>query len=112
MNIDTELAAIGETGVTAGEEALAASLLTVQTKKPREERAVDLRIIVSREEPDGSYVRVAATPPERETVSRDMKRATREPDQVSLRTGDRVRVEVVADQSGYIAVFNMAPRAT
>ena len=52
---------------------------------------------------------VAATARARETASRDMKRAPREPDQISLRTGDRVRIEVVADQPGYIAVFNIGP---
>ena len=88
---------------------LMADALTVRTKEPPEGRAVDLRIIVSHEEPDGNYVRVAATPRERETATRDMKRVPRAPDQVSLRTGDRVRIEVVADQPGYVAVFNIGP---
>ena len=35
--------------------------------------------------------------------------SARAPDQVSLRTGDRVRIEVVADQPGYVAVFNIGP---
>ena len=35
---------------------LMADVLTVRTKEPPEGRAVDLRIIVSHEEPDGNYV--------------------------------------------------------
>ncbi len=34
------------------------------------------------------------------------------PDQVRLRTGDRVRVEVRIDQPGYLTVFNVGPSGT
>ncbi|MEJ7636769.1 MAG: DUF4384 domain-containing protein, partial [Singulisphaera sp.] len=40
---------------------------------------------------------------------RDMTRVPRPPELVTLRTGDRVRVEVVADRPGHVAVFNVGP---
>jgi hypothetical protein len=38
-----------------------------------------------------------------------MKKVPREPDQVLLRTGDRVRIEAVSDRPGFITVFNIGP---
>jgi hypothetical protein len=38
-----------------------------------------------------------------------MKKVPREPDRVTLRTGDRVRVDVTADREGYVTVFNVGP---
>jgi serine/threonine protein kinase len=76
------------------------------------ERApVDLRLIVSRQMGTGLFVPVAATHPQppRSRMTRDMKKVPPSPDQVRLRTGDRVRVEVVADREGYVTVFNVGP---
>jgi hypothetical protein len=38
-----------------------------------------------------------------------MKKVPRQPEQIRLRTGDRVRVEVVADREGFVTVFNVGP---
>src|SRR5262249_40432685 len=40
---------------------------------------------------------------------RDMKKVPRPPEQVRLRTGDRVQIEVVADRAGFVRVFNVGP---
>src|SRR5438132_784414 len=41
---------------------------------------------------------------------RDLKRLPEDPDRVALRTGDRVKVEVVCDREGYLTVFNVGPQ--
>jgi hypothetical protein len=38
-----------------------------------------------------------------------MKRVPKPPDQVRLRTGERVSVEAVADRPGYLTVFDVGP---
>ena len=40
---------------------------------------------------------------------RDLRRVPDDPDRVVLRTGDRVRVEVVCDRPGFLAVLNVGP---
>jgi serine/threonine protein kinase len=70
---------------------------------------VSLRVLVSRRADAGDYRPVAITHPPAEALTRDMKRVPPAPEQVSLRTGDRVRVEVVADRPGYLTVFNVGP---
>jgi serine/threonine-protein kinase len=70
---------------------------------------VSLRVQVSRRASAGDYRPVAATHPPTEVLTRDMKRVPPAPEQVSLRTGDRVRIEVVADRPGYLTVFNVGP---
>jgi hypothetical protein len=42
-------------------------------------------------------------------VTRDMQREPPSPDQVRLRTGDRVRIEVRIDLPGFLTVFNVDP---
>ena len=78
---------------------------------PPQPAPVDLRLIVSRQVGPHLFVPVAAShpqpPPGR--VTRDMKKVPPPPDQVQFRTGDRVRVEVVADKEGYLTVFNVGP---
>jgi serine/threonine protein kinase len=70
---------------------------------------VDLRLIVSREVAPNIYHPVAATqaPPDR--LKRNMKKVPRPPQQMQLRSGDRVRIEVTADRAGYVTVFNVGP---
>lgn len=68
-----------------------------------------LRIVVSRQEPDGSYKQVATTTPKVGRLARDMRKVPPNPEQVPLVTGDRVRVEVVADRTGHVTVFNIGP---
>jgi len=38
-----------------------------------------------------------------------MKKVPRSPEQVVLRTGDNVRIEIVADETGHVTVFNIGP---
>jgi serine/threonine protein kinase len=67
----------------------------------------ELRLIVSRRGADG-VVPVASSMRQPSAV-RDLKRVPRPPQFVKLRTGDRVSVEVRADQPGYVTVFNVGP---
>ena len=72
--------------------------------------AVTVRLIVSRQVGPNKFVPVAATGPLREPpASRDVKVVPPRPEQVHLQTGDRVRIEVVADRPGYLTVFNVGP---
>ena len=41
-----------------------------------------------------------------------MKKVPPSPDQVRLRTGDRVRIEVRSDRPGFLTVFNVGPAGT
>jgi hypothetical protein len=70
---------------------------------------VELRLAVSRLAGPDTYQPVAATHPGPGVLTRDLKKVPRPPDQVRLATGDRVRIEVVADRAGYLAVFNIGP---
>jgi hypothetical protein len=69
---------------------------------------VELRLSVSRWI-GGVYQAVASTHA-RPCVVRDLRRVPDDPDRVTLRTGDRVRVEIVCDRSGHLTVFNLGPR--
>jgi serine/threonine protein kinase len=70
---------------------------------------VDLRLIVSRQVDRHTCVPVASTMHPAEQALRDFRRVPRPPRRVGLRTGDRVRLEVEADQPGYVTVFNVGP---
>ena len=72
---------------------------------------LNLQIVVSRLAPGdfGAYRSIAATQPQSGSHSRDMKKVPRSPDRIPLRTGDQVRVEVVATRRGYVTVFNVGP---
>jgi serine/threonine protein kinase len=74
---------------------------------------VNLRLIVSRQVDRSTVVPVATShvAPETATgrVLRDFKRVPPPPERVTLHTGDRVRLEVEADQPGYVTVFNVGP---
>jgi serine/threonine protein kinase len=82
--------------------------------EPPKPAPVDLRLIVSRQAGLNLFVPVAATHPHQPSgrVTRDMKKVPPSPDQVRLRTGDRVRIEVLADRPGYLTVFNVGPTGT
>jgi hypothetical protein len=41
-----------------------------------------------------------------------MKQVPPAPDQVRLRTGERVRIDVTSDKEGYLTVFNVGPSGT
>ena len=82
---------------------------TTEPEPPRVP-AVMVRLIVSRQTSPNAFVPIAATAALREPpATRDMKRVPPPPEQVRLRTGDRVRIEVVADRPGYLTVFNIGP---
>jgi serine/threonine protein kinase len=71
---------------------------------------VDLRLIVSRQVGPNKFVAIAATrEPAEVLATRDMKKVPPPPNQVRLRTGDRVRIEAVCDRHGFITVFNVGP---
>jgi serine/threonine protein kinase len=70
---------------------------------------VKLQLRVCREAGAGRYEVVAATDPPPDRLTRDMRRVPASPGQVRLHTGERVRVEVLADHPGYIVVFNIGP---
>jgi serine/threonine protein kinase len=76
---------------------------------PAQPAPVELRVTVSREISPGRFQAVAATKPQPERATRDMRRVPPPPGQVRLRTGERVRIEVVADRPGYVTVFNVGP---
>jgi hypothetical protein len=70
---------------------------------------VDLRLLVSRQVEGGACLPVASSVSPAEGVLRDLKRVPRAPQRVTLSTGDRLRLEVVADRAGYVTVFNVGP---
>ncbi len=70
----------------------------------------ELRLIVSLQVGPNRFVPILASHGMIEpSVSRDMRKVPPSPDQVRLRTGDRVRIEVVANRHGFITVFNIGP---
>lgn len=71
--------------------------------------SVNLHLVVSRRVEGNTYELVAAKKPSAARRSRDMKKVPAPPAQVRLRTGDWVRIEVIADQLGYLTVFNIGP---
>jgi serine/threonine protein kinase len=79
--------------------------------EPPRPAPVDLRLIVSRQVSPQSFIPVAATHAQMRPgrLTRDMKRVPPSPEQVRLKTGDRVRVEVGLDRPGYLTVFNVGP---
>jgi len=87
-------------------QSLADSLVPVEIVG---DKPVELRLAVSKEVGPGRYAPVAASHPPVEGLVRNMKKVPRQPEQVRLRTGDRVRVEVIADRTGYVTVFNVGP---
>ena len=67
-----------------------------------------LRLAVSRAILGGTYQPVASTHAAPMSL-RDLRRVPDDADRVTLRTGDRVRVEVVCDRPGFLAVLNVGP---
>jgi serine/threonine protein kinase len=100
---------ISPTGVSSGGGSAPPAEPTTERKPPRQ-APVDLRLIVSRQVGSQTFVPVAATaPPRPAPATRDMRRVPPAPGQARVRTGERVRVEVVADRDGYLTVFNVGP---
>ena len=88
---------------------LMADTLSVPKDAARPQGPVSLRLNVKRLVNGGRYELVATTHPQPDRLTRDMKRVPRPPDQVSLRTGEQVRIEAVTDRPGYLTVFNVGP---
>ena len=65
-----------------------------------------VRLLVSRWEGSAYVPLTASRPP---ATTRDLKRVPPVPERVRLQTGDRIRLQVVADQPGYLTVFNVGP---
>jgi serine/threonine protein kinase len=82
---------------------------TLQLPPTEPAAPVRLGLLVSLQAGPQSFVPVAATAPPTLCSVRDMQKVPAEPAQVRLRTGDRVRLEVEADQPGYVSVFNVGP---
>jgi serine/threonine protein kinase len=79
-------------------------------REPSRRAPVDLRLIVSRQVGSQIFVPIAASmQPRPAPPTRDMRRVPAAPGQARVRTGERVRVEVVADRDGYLTVFNVGP---
>jgi serine/threonine protein kinase len=87
------------------------NLLLADCLAPRDGGAapVDLRLLVSRQVDSHTCLPVASSVQCSDGVLRDLKRVPRDPERVTLHTGDRLRLEVVADQPGHITVFNVGP---
>jgi hypothetical protein len=66
-----------------------------------------LRLAVSRLLPAG--VQPVASTHAMPMALRDLRRVPEDADRVPLRTGDRVRVEVVCDRVGHLAILNVGP---
>ena len=75
---------------------------------PAGELAGWLRLAVSRALPGGLFQSIASTHLMPMTL-RDLRRVPDDPDRVTLRTGDHVRVEVICDRPGFLAVLNVGP---
>lgn len=69
---------------------------------------VNLRLLVSRQVDERTSVPVASALPA-DSTSPDRKGVPAAPPRVCLRSGDRVRLEIVADQPGFLTVFNVGP---
>jgi serine/threonine protein kinase len=84
-----------------------ADALTLPQTQPQ--APVGLHLLVSRQVGPGQFVPVAASAPPTPHTLRDLKKVPPEPDRLQLRTGDRVRLEVLADRPGHVTVFNVGP---
>lgn len=71
-------------------------------------RGVDLRLRVYRGLAGGGFLLVGTTQPT-SVALRDFKRLPDDADRVTMRTGDRARIDVVCDRDGYLTVFNIGP---
>jgi hypothetical protein len=72
-------------------------------------KAERVRLVVSRREGGGQYEEVASTHRAEPRRTRDLVKVPPEPRRVRLRTGDEVRIEVVAAEPGHVTVYNVGP---
>src|SRR5262249_39291100 len=71
--------------------------------------APSVHITVARRGADGRYTPLAARGRAIPRLTRYLEWVPPEPEGVGLRTGDRVRIEAVADRAGYLTVFTVGP---
>src|SRR5260370_819725 len=88
---------------------LLADSLMPQPGQEQSPAPVNVKLVVGRQVDGGGYQQVAATKPKPRGLSRDIKKVPSSPAQVGLRAGDRVRIQVVADQTRYITGFDVGP---
>jgi serine/threonine protein kinase len=84
-------------------------LLTDSLIQARAAGTVDLRIMLSRQAESGVFLPLGATYIAPSLEVRDMKAIPPPPEVVTVRSGDRVRIEVAADRPGYVTVYNVGP---
>jgi serine/threonine protein kinase len=84
-------------------------LASTETASQHRSQPARLRLVVSRQVGPGQFLPVAASAANPSAVARDIKKVPPPPDQVHLRTGERVRIEVQSDRSGFLTVFNVGP---
>ncbi len=84
--------------------ALLADCLTMPAAAP-----VNLRLLVWRQVNPHTCVPVASGCRAADPILRDLERVPAEPARLELHTGDRLRVEILADQAGHVTVFNVGP---
>ena len=85
-------------------DALASAPAIAKEKSP-----VTLELVVRRRGPNGVFSPVMRAQSACKRGMRDMRKVPDPPEQVCLRSGDLVRVEVTADRDGCINVFNIGP---
>jgi hypothetical protein len=88
---------------------LLAQTILLPTAAAPGQAPVDLRLLVSKDLGDATYRPVAAVRPPEPVPPRDHQRVPPAPEQVRLRTGDRIRIQVRVDRVGYVTVFNVGP---
>jgi serine/threonine protein kinase len=88
---------------------LMADTMTLRPGRASHPASVDLRLLVSKTRDGRTFEPVAASHPPAAHLMRDLQRVPQAPDQLRLRTGDRVRIEVVASRPGAVTVFNVGP---
>jgi serine/threonine protein kinase len=88
---------------------LLADSFTLSTAADQSLGPVNLRLTVSRQVGPNHFQPVAANQAPVAGLKRNMKKVPRPPEQVCLRTGDRVRIELTTDRTGYVTVFNIGP---
>jgi hypothetical protein len=71
---------------------------------------VHLRLVLSRWVGPQRYESLATSAPASPATKRNMELIADEPERVVVRTGERVRIEVLADQPGHLVVFSVGPK--
>lgn len=87
---------------------LLSDTLMMQGNETNQQTVVNLQMRISKAGDANQFVPII-TKAARITTTRNMKKVPPRPQQARVRTGDRIRIEVMADQTGYLTVFNVGP---